>query len=99
MSRSQNAFVLLMTIDLLISASTSLKAKRSVVKSIIHQLRNKYNLSVAEIDFLDRWQRALIGLSMVSNDQRLIKQTAASVESFVREFHEVQLLDITIEVL
>jgi uncharacterized protein YlxP (DUF503 family) len=99
MYKTQNVFILFMTVELIVSASNSLKTKRRVVKSIISQLRNKYNMSVAEIDYLDRWQRALIGMSMVSNDQRLVRKCAASVENFMREFHEVELLDISIEVL
>jgi len=47
---------------------------------------------------MDLWQRSLIGLTMVSNDKRLIMRSADAIENFVREFHEVALLDITVEV-
>ena len=99
LKRQKNAYILFMSIELLISASNSLKTKRRVIKSITDQLRKKFNLSVAEIDYLDLWQRSVLGLSMVSNDKRLISSCSDAIENFLREFHEVELLDITVEVL
>ena len=96
--RQENAYILLMSIELMISDSNSLKTKRRVVKSIIDRLRNKFNLSVAEIDYLDLWQRSLIGITMISNDKQMISRTTHAIENFVREFYEVQLLDINVEV-
>jgi hypothetical protein len=96
--REQNAYILFMSIELMVSASNSLKSKRRVIKSITDRLRNKFNVSVAEVDFNDLWQRSLIGLTMVSNDKGLINRSAGSIENFLREFHEVALLDITVEV-
>jgi uncharacterized protein YlxP (DUF503 family) len=57
-------------IELDIPASASLKDKRRVVRSVIARLRRDYNLSVAEVDALDQWQRAVIGIVTVSNDVR-----------------------------
>ncbi|HEY54434.1 MAG TPA: DUF503 domain-containing protein [Caldilineae bacterium] len=57
-------------IELDIPASASLKDKRRVVRSVIARLRRDYNFSVAEVDALDQWQRAVIGISAVSNDAR-----------------------------
>jgi len=97
--RQENAYILFMSVELMISDSNSLKAKRRVLKSIINRLRNKFNLSVAEIDYMDLWQRALIGITMISNDKKLIGKSADAIENFLREFYEVQLLDINTEVL
>ena len=96
--RQENAYILFMSVELMISDSNSLKTKRRVVKRIIDKLRHKFNLSVAEIDYLELWQRALIGVTMVSNNKRIIARSADAIESFLREFYEVQLLDITVEV-
>lgn len=98
-STQTNAYILYMTIELMVSASQSLKTKRRVIKSIINRLKNKFNLSVAEIDYMDLWQRSLLGITMVSNDRRLINRSADAIENFMREFHEVELLDISVEVL
>jgi uncharacterized protein YlxP (DUF503 family) len=50
----------------------SLKEKRRVVKSLITQLRNHFNTSVAEVGSLDRYQRAEIGFAVVGNDRQVI---------------------------
>lgn len=59
----------ILTMDLLIPESNSLKDKRQVVKSLLDGIRNKYNVSAAEIDALDIWRRTVIGVACVSNDK------------------------------
>ncbi len=54
-------------VELEIPASSSLKDKRRVVKSVIARLRNRYNLAVAEVDYLDDRSRAAIMLVTVAN--------------------------------
>lgn len=46
----------------------SIKDKRSVVKRMIAKLRKDYNVSIAELDYLDLWQRIKFGIVTVSND-------------------------------
>lgn len=45
-----------------IPMAASLKGKRSVLKSMTDRVKNSYNVSVAEIDFQDLWQRTTIAL-------------------------------------
>ncbi|MEA2476603.1 MAG: uncharacterized protein QOC87_802 [Actinomycetota bacterium] len=52
--------------ELFIPASTSLKDKRQVLRSVIDGIRKRYNVSIAEVDFQDLWQRAAIGVTCVS---------------------------------
>jgi len=59
----------ILTMDLLIPESNSLKDKRQVVKSLLDGIRNKFNVSAAEIDALDIWRRTVIGVACVSNDK------------------------------
>src|SRR2546421_620051 len=56
--------------DLRIRAVRSLKEKRHVVKSLTGSLRARFNVSVAEVDHHDLWQRAAIGVSVVTADLR-----------------------------
>lgn len=56
------------TIVLEIPASHSLKDKRRVVKSIVARVRNRFNVSIAEVDANDSWQSAVLGIVCVSND-------------------------------
>ena len=57
------------TLEIFIPEANSLKSKRSVVKSMLEGLRNKFNVSAAEVDHLDLWQRATVGIACVSNSQ------------------------------
>ncbi len=78
----------------------SLKGKRSVVKSVIAQVRNKFNVSVAEVDDNDVWQLATIGISCVSNDQRYSNEVLSKVVQFIANSRfDAELLDCDIEIL
>ena len=57
-------------VRLLLRESRSLKDKRQVVKSIKDRLHNGFNVSVAEVDALDNLQVDVLGMAMVSNEDR-----------------------------
>lgn len=56
------------TLELMLPFSHSLKDKRQVVQSIINRMRQRFNLSVAEVEALDNWQRAVISMACISNE-------------------------------
>jgi uncharacterized protein YlxP (DUF503 family) len=64
----------LCTVELFIAESQSLKDKRQVLLSLKDRLREKFNLSVAEVDGQDLWQKAVLGLACVSNEGRYVNQ-------------------------
>jgi uncharacterized protein YlxP (DUF503 family) len=87
-------------INLRLPGNSSLKGKRQVLKSITTRVRNKFNVSVAEIDNHDRWQLATIGICCVSNDNRYTNEVLSKVVDFVINGHfEVEILDYEIEIL
>jgi uncharacterized protein YlxP (DUF503 family) len=55
-------------VTLVLAKGGSLKDKRHVVKRVIEALRRRFNVSVAEVDDLDLWRRATLGMAVVSND-------------------------------
>jgi uncharacterized protein len=61
----------------------SLKEKRSVIRPVIKRVQSKFNVSIAEIDNLDSWQVAGIGIVCVSNSQRHIEDMLQNVIDFV----------------
>ena len=69
-----------MTLELRLENSHSLKDKRHVVKSLRDRLRNKFNVSVAEIDCQDLWQRAVVAAVTVSSDKVHAERVLQSVE-------------------
>lgn len=87
-------------IKLRIPENMSLKGKRSVVKSIIIQLKNKFNVSVAEVDDQQLWQIATLGICSVSNDSRYTNEVLSKVMNFVTNGRfEVEILDFEIEII
>jgi uncharacterized protein YlxP (DUF503 family) len=69
-----------LTLELRLEYSHSLKEKRHVVLGLKERLRNKFNVAVAEIDYQDLWQRALIAAVTVSGDRGRAEQVLQAVE-------------------
>ena len=86
-------------IELHVHGSQSLKQKRGVVKSIIHRLRNRYNISVAEDDGQDTWQRAVLGLAVVGLDAQTVRKRLGVAVEFVESLHLAEIRDSDVEVL
>lgn len=80
--------MLIGTIQLhLILPSRSLKEKRRIIKSVKDKVRNKFNASIAEIDFNDNHTNALVGIAVVSNDGNHLNSILYSIVEFIeREF-------------
>lgn len=70
-----------LTLELRLENSHSLKEKRHVVESLKNRLRNKFNVAVAEIDHQDLWQRGTVAVVTVSADQAHAEQILQKVES------------------
>ena len=68
------------TLELRLDESHSLKDKRQVVKSLKDRLRGKFNVAVSEIDYHDLWQRGLIAAVTVSPDQARAEEVLQNVE-------------------
>ena len=70
-----------LTLEIHVENSRSLKDKRHVVKSLKDRLRERFNVSVAEIDFLDSWQNSVVAAVTVSNDRIYAEQLLRAVEA------------------
>ena len=87
-------------IKLRLPDNLSLKGKRQVVKSVTARLKNKFNVSVAEVEDNDLWQLATIGISFVSNDRRFTNEVLSkAVELVVNSQGNFEMLDYEIEIL
>lgn len=89
----------ILKVELRIPGSDSLKYKRRVLKSIIHRLRNKFNISVTEIDTKDKWKIASLGIAGVSSQKRLVQQQLSIIENFLERCPEILVLNTQIEIL
>ncbi len=81
--------------DLRIPGVRSLKEKRHVVKALTASLRSRFNVSVAEVDHHDLWQRTAIAVSAVAPDGHQCRRIVHEVERHVGSFPGVETIDVT----
>ena len=87
-------------IKLRLPENMSLKGKRQVLKSITSRIKNRFNVSIAEVDANDLWQLAVLGICCVSNDGRQTNEVLSKVVDFVNEGRfEIEVLDCEVEIL
>jgi len=73
-----------MTAHLSLPGITSLKGKRSIIKSVIGRLKSRFNISIAEVDLQDSKTNAVIGIAVVCNESRFVDQQFDSIINFMR---------------
>ena len=84
-------------IDIMIRSSASLKEKRYVLKSIKDKLKHKFNVSVAELDFQDKWQRSELGIALISNEYSHVENSLQKVFRFLDESDEYEIINYTFD--
>lgn len=85
--------------ELYLPGCSSLKEKRFILKSIKDRLRNKFNVSLCESGFHDKWQRSELSIVTVSNDRRRLDSVVQSIISFIESDHRIVITDIEREYL
>ena len=79
---------------------SSLKDKRRIVKSLIAKMQNKFNVSVAEIDYLDVWQDTEIAVAVVSNNKNQSMEILQRILNWLtNKWHEGYIADDNIEII
>lgn len=81
--------------ELHLSGCTSLKEKRAVLRSLKDRLRNRHNVSVAETDHQDTWQRAELCVAVVSSDRRRAAEVISRADALVASEPRVRIIDST----
>ena len=85
-------------VRLLIRESRSLKDKRQVLRSIKDRLRNRFNISVAEVEAQDHRQLAVLGVAMVSDETRHVRATFDEIVRALRGHPVAEFLDHVVDV-
>jgi uncharacterized protein YlxP (DUF503 family) len=88
-----------LTLELVVYEAMSLKDKRRVIKSLKERIRNRFNVSVAEVDHLDSRQRATLAVAIVSNDARFANGCLDRIVDLVRTASPATLIDFQKETL
>jgi len=85
-------------VDLRIPGCRSLKDKRHILKALKESIRRKYNISVAELDHHDVWQRALIGIATISAETKFANQVISNVVNTIEANNRVEVIDYELEI-
>jgi len=91
------AVIGVLTLELRLENSHSLKEKRHVVQSLKDRLRHKFNVAVAEIDYQELWQRSMVAAVTVSSDQSHAEKVLRSVEDDASAVLGPELAGATVE--
>ena len=86
-------FVGIVRVDLHLPSARSLKDKRAVVRSLKERIRSRVQAAVAEVDHQDLWQRAALGVSVVSGERGQVGELLQSVRNIVESRPDAQVLD------
>ena len=89
----------LCTIELYIPDGHSLKAKRQILLSLKDRLRNKFNLSVAEVGDQELWQKAVLGIACVANEGAYVNKVLDQAINLIRSVPTIELVRSKIELL
>jgi len=77
----------------------SLKDKRQIIKSLIETTRQKFNVSIAEVDDLDKWRQAVIGVACVANDSQFVNRVLDKVLDTFEGNPLVEVCEVELEML
>jgi hypothetical protein len=89
----------LLTLELHFPGAQSLKDKRQALRSLVERLRNRHNVSLAEVEHQDLWQRATLAVVSVNTDQVHLESTLSSVAGEAATARDIELLDQRLELL
>jgi len=89
----------ILRLTLYLPESRSLKDKRRVLRSVKDRLRGQFNVSVAEVDHLDLWQKATVAVALVSKDARHADRLLQKVLDRVESYRLADIIDVKTEIL
>jgi uncharacterized protein len=77
----------------------SLKGKRHVLRGMKEKVKHRFNVSVAEVDHENLWQRATLAVACVSNDARVANEVVSKAVNFIESLSDGAVIDVRVEVL
>ena len=86
-------------VELHVHGSQSLKQKRGVVQSIKRRVRNRFNVSVAEVDGQDTWQRAVLALAATGGEARVVRSELVKALDFIEGLQLAEVVNSDIELV
>lgn len=84
----------ILRLDLLVPVSQSLKDKRAVIRSLVAQLQNQFHAAVSEVGHQDLWNRALLGVAVVSGAGPVVERLLQQIEDRVAANPAVEIIGV-----
>ena len=89
-------FVGVVRIELHLPGVSSLKGKRSIVRGLKDRIRQRVHAAVAEVDHQDLWQRATLGVAVISGESRQVGEMLQSVRDLVHGAPVAEVIDLSL---
>ncbi|UCF88326.1 MAG: DUF503 domain-containing protein [bacterium] len=86
-------------LTLYMSESGSLKGKRRILRSIKDRLRSQFNVSVAEVDHQDLWQKAELAIALAAADRDYADKVMQTILGKVESWHLAEVIDVQMEII
>ncbi len=85
-------------VDFRIHGSMSLKDKRQVMRSLINHIKKKYNVSIAEVGYQDKWQRGQLGIVATSGDTLFLEKMLNQIQTYIETDSRIEVLDYVMDI-
>lgn len=87
------------TVELYLADVASLKEKRHVLKGLKERVRHRFEVSVAEVNHQDTWQRTMLAIACVSGDSRHANEVVSKALDFIEVSVDGHVIDVELEIL
>jgi hypothetical protein len=85
------------TIQLHLPGSNSLKAKRKIILSLKDRIKSKFNVSISELEDNELWQRCTLGMAIISNDNTFANSVLSKAVDVVSNHPDAVVTDVKME--
>ncbi len=92
-------FIAVAKVTLSIPESGSLKSKRHVVHKVLDKVKARFNVSIAEVEDNDLWQKATIGIAAVANEHAFAQESVSKVLKFIEDLYVAPVIACSTEVV
>lgn len=76
--------------ECIIYDAQSLKEKRAVLQRVLTRIKQKFNVSISEIDYQDTWQRTKLAIVAVTSAKSYTERELQNVLNFIDSFPEIE---------
>ncbi len=90
--------ILVMEIKIRASFVNSLKEKRMILKSIKEKVKNKFNVSISEVDSQDNHKLITLGISSVSSEKDLLSNLKEKIIDYIEGNFEGEIIEVYEEI-